>query len=78
MYSSKHILGSVAHKPNRKNIFTIAFVFNKYQAKLMVEAGADVICAHLGFTKGGILGAKKILSLEASVKLSNEILLDIY
>lgn len=58
---------------NRKNIFTIAFVFNKYQAKLMVEAGADVICAHLGFTKGGILGAKKILSLETSVKLSNEI-----
>ena len=58
---------------NRKNIFTVAFVFNKEQAKLMVEAGADIICAHLGFTKGGVLGAKKIISLEASAKLSNEI-----
>lgn len=42
---------------------TVAFVFNEYQAKQMIEAGADIICAHLGFTQGGILGAAKVVSL---------------
>ena len=31
----------------KKNIFTVAFVFNSDQAAEMAEAGADVICAHL-------------------------------
>ncbi|MBS5787685.1 MAG: phosphoenolpyruvate hydrolase family protein [Clostridioides difficile] len=55
------------------NIFTIAFVFSKEEAEKMIDAGADVICAHLGVTKGGALGAKKILSLEAAVELANEV-----
>ncbi|NFR86533.1 MULTISPECIES: phosphoenolpyruvate hydrolase family protein [unclassified Clostridium] len=53
----------IAHK---KNLFTIAFVFSKEQAKDMLDAGADIICVHLGLTGGGMLGAKKILSLEAA------------
>lgn len=53
----------IAHK---KNLFTIAFVFNEEQTKEMLEAGADIICVHLGLTEGGILGAKKMLSLEAA------------
>lgn len=56
-----------------KKFFTIAFAFNKEQAQKMIDAGADVICAHLGFTKGGILGAKKMLSLEAAVEFANEV-----
>lgn len=51
----------IAHE---RNMFTVAFVFNESQAKQMVEAGADVVCAHLGLTSGGSLGAKKIFSLE--------------
>ena len=39
----------------------------------MFDAGADVICAHLGVTKGGVLGAKKMLSLESAVELANEV-----
>ncbi|MGE6258365.1 phosphoenolpyruvate hydrolase family protein [Heyndrickxia sporothermodurans] len=60
---------------NEKGLFSIAFVFDAEQAKQMVKAGADVICAHLGFTKGGILGAKKVLSLEAAAKVVREIFL---
>lgn len=51
----------VAHN---RDMFTVAFVFNEHQAKQMIEAGADVICAHLGLTSGGSLGARKIFSLE--------------
>ncbi|OBY80936.1 AraC family transcriptional regulator [Paenibacillus sp. KS1] len=54
-------------------MFTIAFVFNREQAHLMAAAGADVICAHLGFTKGGVLGAAKVLSLKAAADLAAQI-----
>ncbi|MBF4693917.1 phosphoenolpyruvate hydrolase family protein [Fusibacter ferrireducens] len=53
----------IAHE---KDLFTVAFVFDEEQAKSMLHAGADIICAHLGFTAGGMLGAKKVLSLEAA------------
>lgn len=53
----------IAHE---KNLFTVAFVFDEGQARAMLDAGADIICAHLGFTAGGMLGAKKVLSLEAA------------
>ncbi len=56
-----------------KDLFTIAFVFNEQQTQDMLDAGADVICAHLGFTVGGVLGAKKVLSLEAARERALEI-----
>lgn len=46
------------------DLFTIAFAFDEEQARAMVEAGADVICVHLGLTKGGRKGAKKVVTLE--------------
>ncbi len=58
---------------NKKNLFSIAFVFNKEQAAQMAIAGADVICAHLGLTKGGVLGAKNTLSLEGAAAMAREI-----
>ena len=55
---------------HRKDIFTIAFVFNPEQADTMLAAGADIICAHLGLTKGGALGAKEVLPLEAGAAIA--------
>lgn len=51
-------------KANEKGLFTVAFVFDEIQCKQMLEAGADVICVHLGLTEGGLLGARKVFSLE--------------
>ncbi|WFD11855.1 phosphoenolpyruvate hydrolase family protein [Tepidibacter hydrothermalis] len=53
----------IAHK---KDMFTVAFVFNEIQAEQMINVGADIICVHLGLTGGGLLGAKKVFSLEAA------------
>lgn len=53
----------IAHE---QDLFTVAFVFNEIQAAQMIEAGADIICVHLGLTEGGLLGAKKVFSLEAA------------
>lgn len=55
------------------DLFTMAFVFNAEQAGLMLEAGADVICAHLGVTAGGLMGTKKVLSLEKGADIARQI-----
>ncbi|SDF58090.1 phosphoenolpyruvate hydrolase family protein [Sporomusa acidovorans] len=60
----------IAHN---KNLFTLAFVFDARQAKEMLKAGADLICAHLGLTKGGYIGAKKVLSLHSAKLIADEI-----
>ena len=55
------------------DLFTVAYVFDGEQARKMAEAGADVVCAHFGLTSGGMLGAKKVLSLEYARKVAQEI-----
>lgn len=55
------------------NLFTIAFVFNEEQAVQMARAGADVICAHFGLTGGGLLGAKKTLTIAQAKRFSERI-----
>lgn len=53
-------------KAHDKGLFTVAFVFDEIQAEHMINAGADAICVHLGLTEGGLLGAKKVFSLESA------------
>jgi predicted TIM-barrel enzyme len=55
------------------DLFTIAFVHDEEQARRMTEAGADVICVHYGFTKGGQLGAHRYLSIENALEMSERI-----
>lgn len=58
---------------NERNLFTVAFVFNEDQAVRMLDAGADVICVHLGLTEGGSLGARKILPLQSAKQFAETI-----
>ncbi|MBU5267367.1 phosphoenolpyruvate hydrolase family protein [Virgibacillus proomii] len=58
---------------NELDLITVAFVFNETQAIDMLNAGADIICVHLGLTVGGILGAKQIQSLQSAKKLAVDI-----
>ena len=53
-------------------LFTVAFVFDAGQAEKMLLAGADVLCVHFGLTKGGLRGAKKVLTLEAGARIAKE------
>ena len=57
----------------KKDLFSIAFVFNPQQALQMAEVGADAICVHCGFTRGGTLGAKRSLSLKDASAMAKEI-----
>jgi len=50
------------------DLLTTPYVFNPTEARLMVDAGADIIVAHMGLTTGGAIGARTAKSLEACVR----------
>ncbi len=54
-------------------LFTVAFVTTQSEALRMLEAGADVICVHLGLTKGGFLGAKNAISIQEAKRMTEHI-----
>ena len=54
------------------DMLTCPYVFDEEQARLMAEAGADVLVAHMGLTTKGSIGACTALTLEqAAVKVQS-------
>lgn len=54
-------------------MLTTPYVFNVDEAKMMVDAGADIIVAHMGCTSGGTIGAESVSPLEECVGAITEI-----
>lgn len=50
-----------------RDLLTTPYVFNPEEARLMAEAGADIIVAHMGLTTGGAIGAGTAPALDACV-----------
>jgi predicted TIM-barrel enzyme len=46
------------------DLFTTPYAFNPEEGKLMAEAGADVVVAHMGLTTKGAIGATTAVTLE--------------
>lgn len=63
----------LVRKARKLDLITTPYVFNVDEAKLMSEAGADIIVAHMGLTTSGSIGASSGKSLDDSVKLVQEI-----
>jgi predicted TIM-barrel enzyme len=57
-----------------KGIFTIVYVFNSEESRMMAEAGADCIVSHVGLTTGGTIGTTKSLTIADSAKLTKRIM----
>lgn len=55
---------------NHFDMLTMAFITNEKETRQMLAAGADVICVHLGLTRGGFLGAKKYIPIDDAQKFS--------
>lgn len=49
------------------DMLTTPYVFNTDEAKLMTEAGADIVVAHMGLTTNGQIGAKTAKVLEECI-----------
>ncbi len=56
-----------------KDLLTTPYVFNPDEARVMAEAGADILVAHMGLTTGGSIGATTALSLDDCVARVNAI-----
>jgi predicted TIM-barrel enzyme len=48
------------------DMLTTPYVFNVDEARLMTEAGADIVVAHMGLTTSGSIGARTAKTLEQS------------
>ncbi len=46
------------------DLFTTPYAFNPEEGKMMAEAGADVVVAHMGLTTKGAIGATTAVTLE--------------
>ncbi|XZE53437.1 phosphoenolpyruvate hydrolase family protein [Planctomycetaceae bacterium SH139] len=46
------------------NMLTTPYAFEPAQAKVLTEAGADIIVAHMGLTTSGTIGARTALTLQ--------------
>jgi predicted TIM-barrel enzyme len=51
---------------NEQGMLTCPYVFDEGQARRMVEAGADVIVAHMGLTTSGDVGAETAMDLDTA------------
>jgi predicted TIM-barrel enzyme len=50
------------------DMFTSPYVFDEQQAAVMVEAGADMLVAHVGLTTSGTIGAAVALTLDEAIE----------
>ena len=53
---------------------TLAYCYNPEEAKILAEAGIDIIVSHVGLTAGGDVGVKKVSPLEAAIEKTQDIL----
>ena len=53
---------------NRLDLVTTAYVCTPQEAVLMVDAGVDMIVAHMGLTVGGAIGATHAIAMEDAVR----------
>ncbi len=56
-------------------LFTMAYVFDPEESKMMAEKGIDSVVAHMKTTTGGSVGSKRPMSLEEAGKRCSEIFL---
>ena len=54
--------------------FTIGYCFTPQEARMVAEAGIDILAAHVGLTTGGLLGAETAMSLDECVRVTNELI----
>lgn len=60
---------------HHQGLFTMSYVFNAQESEAMVDAGVDVVVAHMGLTVGGSIGAPSdfAMSLDDAVARIEEI-----
>jgi predicted TIM-barrel enzyme len=55
-------------RASEQGLLTAPYVFDPDDARLMAEAGADVLVPHMGLTTSGAIGAETAITLDAAVE----------
>src|SRR5271154_2687535 len=50
------------------DLLTTPYAFNRHEARLMTEAGSDIVVAHMGLTTNGTIGSKTSRTLSDCVR----------
>ncbi len=58
-------------RAHRMDLLTTPYVFNEAEARVMTQAGADIVVCHLGLTTGGAIGAETALKLDDCIEPIN-------
>lgn len=58
---------------NRRNIFTVAYAYTADEVRAMVQAGVDVLSAHVGATSGGTCGYEDACSIDDTCRTTQEL-----
>ena len=56
------------------DLLTTPYVFDEVEARLMTDAGADIVVAHMGCTSGGAIGVTSVKPLDDCVRRVQEII----
>lgn len=48
--------------------FTIGYCFTPKEARMVAEAGVDIVACHAGLTSGGLIGAESVMTLDEAVR----------
>lgn len=54
--------------------FTIGYCFTPKEARMVAEAGVDILACHVGLTSGGLIGAESVMTLDQSVRVTTELI----
>lgn len=54
--------------------FTIGYCFTPQEARMVAEAGVDVVACHAGLTSGGLLGAESVMTLDEAVRVTTSLI----
>ena len=54
--------------------FTIGYCFTPPEAKMVAEAGVDIVACHVGLTSGGLIGAESVKSLDDCVTITTQLI----
>ena len=63
---SYRLEAEMIREANKLDMLTCPYVFNPEEARMMADAGADVLVPHMGLTTKGAIGAETALTLEES------------
>ncbi len=54
------------------DFLTVGYCFTSEEVEMIAKASVDIIAVHVGATSGGLTGVKSVVTIEESIKITND------